>query len=75
MSDFSPILVLQFKPSVNRTTTWQREQSDLGNSHLPAQLFQSWRNLTPCYHLLLTQHWVIDAAVSSDTRTAKLFVL
>ena len=33
-------------------------------------IFQSWSNLTPCYHLLLTQHWVIDAAVSSDTSTA-----
>ena len=39
------------------------------------EFFQSWSNLTPCYHLLLTQHWVIDAAVSSDTSTAKLFVL
>ena len=42
MSDFSLILVLQIKTSVNRNKTWQM---------------------------------VRDAAVSSDTSTAKLFVL
>ena len=29
-------------------------------------IFQSWSNLTPCFHLLSTRHLVRDAAVSSD---------
>ena len=37
-------------------------------------IFQAGSNLTPCYHLLLTQHWVRDAAVSSDTSSERLYV-
>ena len=35
------------------------------------EFFLSWSNLTPCYHLLLTQHWVRDAVVSSGISTAR----
>ena len=37
-------------------------------------IFQSWSNLTPCYNLLLTQHWVRDAAVSSAPSSERLYV-
>ena len=41
------------------------------DSHLLEEFFQSWRNLTPCFHPLSTQHWVRDAAVSSDISSAR----
>ena len=42
--------------------TWQKYKLNLRNSHLLEEFFQSWRNLTPCFHPLSTQHWVRDAA-------------
>ena len=36
-------------------------------------IFQSWSNLTPCFHLLSTRHLVRDAAVSSDSRLTRSF--
>ena len=39
MSDFSLILVLQFKTSVNRNKTWQRYKENLKNSHLMEAFF------------------------------------
>ena len=42
--------------------------------HLLEEFFQSWSNLTPCFHLLSTIHLVRDAAVLSAINTARLSV-
>ena len=59
----------------------QKSQQDMAKVQINSEkltpfggIFQSWSNLTPCYNLLLTQHWVRDAAVSSDTSSERLYV-
>ena len=71
MSEFSLILMLQKENKQNSNMTWQKYKLNLRNSHLLEEFFQSWRNLTPCFHPLSTQHWVRDAAVSSDISSAR----
>ena len=46
--------MLQKENKQNSNMTWQKYKLNLRNSHLLEEFFQSWRNLTPCFHLLST---------------------
>lgn len=69
--DFQSKNIRQNWSQISTQTPNVYDQQEEMASPLLEEFFQSWRNLTPCFHPLSTQHWVRDAAVSSDISSAR----